>query len=182
MAERLTRAHPADLTVRSAERIIYGIAVPFGEPAEIHELGERYSEVFVRGAFARTIRERGDKVKLLVAHDGHGRLPIGRATLLREDAAGLFAEFKVSRTHAGDEVLELVGDGALDAFSIGFQPIAQRRPAPGRVERTEVRLREVSVVSMPAYEGALIAGVRCAAPLSVEVARRRLDLLRKATS
>ncbi len=58
----------------------------------------------------------------------------------------------------GDEVIELVRDGALDSFSVGFSPKDERRLPDGTVARVEVKLNEVSVVVSPAYAGALIAG------------------------
>ena len=38
----------------------------------------------------------------------------------------MYGEARVSKTAAGDEVLELVRDGALDSFSVCFQPITDR--------------------------------------------------------
>lgn len=175
----ITRAHLADLEVRSDGRTIHGLAVPFDEPTLIVEAGRQYTEVFRRGAFARTIATRGPaKVKLLAVHDRQS-LPIGRAETLVEDARGLLGTFRVSKTAAGDEVLELVRDGALDSLSIGFRPI----PAGDRwsrdrstVERTEVALAEVSVVAWPAYSGAVIEAVRSTRSLPVDAARQRLAL------
>jgi len=181
MSDRLQRYHPADLEIRSDGREIHGIVVPFDAVAEIREHLRTYREVFRRGAFARTIRERGDRVKLLTSHEHATRLPIGRAHELREDAAGVYGRFRVSQTVAGTEVLELVRDGALDAFSVGFVPIRDRdtRDADGPlVERTEVALREVSVVTFPAYEGAAIAGVRSEPAITADEARRRMALAR----
>lgn len=179
---RLVRYHaPSDLEVRSDRRTVHGLVVPFGEVADIHEYGRTYRERFVRGAFERTIRERGERTKLLTSHDGHNRLPIGRAVELREDAAGLFGAFRVSQTQTGDEVLELVRDGALDSFSIGFRPVRERSahdPSGPVVERTEVALREVSVVTFPAYAGAQIAGVRAEPFLTADEARRRVAVAR----
>ena len=57
----------------------------------IVERGQRYAETFRRGAFARSIAERGTKIKLLKQHDREA-MPLGVATLLREDAAGLYGE------------------------------------------------------------------------------------------
>lgn len=178
----LYRAHPADLEVRSTGRTIVGLAVPFDVPARVSDGSHRYTEVFRRGAFARTIAERGPtRVKSLVMHDRQ-RLPIGRAEVLREDPNGLYAELRVSKTDFGDQVLELVRDGALDGLSIGFQPV----PHGDRwsndqttCERIEVRLREISIVDSPAYDDALISAVRAeAAPqVSADVARRRLHIL-----
>lgn len=181
-AERLHRTHTADLEIRGDGRTIVGIAVPYGQETPIAEAGRRYTEVFRRGAFARTITERGAaRVKLLVQHDRQA-LPIGRATLLREDPAGLYGEFHVSATRQGDEVLELVRDGALDAFSVGFQPVPTRdvwNSDRTRVERTEAKLAEVSVVAFGAYAGAVITGVRAQPTMPIDNARRRLDLHRR---
>jgi HK97 family phage prohead protease len=178
MVERLQRCSPSDLEIRGDGRTVVGIAVPYNSPTAIFENGQRFAETFERGSFARTIAERGSRVKFLAQHDRQS-FPLGRATLLREDAAGLYGEFRVSKTTKGDEVLALIADGALDAFSIGFRPVRDRWSADrSAVTRLEARLDEVSAVAFPAYDGALIAGVRSDLPprLSVELARRRLQL------
>lgn len=178
MAERLTRATPADLEIRGDGRTVVGIAVPFDSPTTIAERSGRYLETFTRGSFAKTIAQRKLGVKFLAMHE-RSSLPLGRAQLLREDATGLYGEFRVSKTQAGDEALELIRDGALDAFSIGFSPVRdQWSQDRSSVVRVEARLHEVSAVSFPAYEGALIAGVRSVPQtLSTELAAKRLRLL-----
>ena len=158
-------------------RTIHGLAMPFDQVADVDDGYGRYQEVFRRGAFTRTIAERGPKVKLFTQHGTH-RLPIGRATLLREDSTGLRAAFAVAATQEGDEALELVRSQTVDGLSVGFVPVRERTTVDGVVERLEVALREVSLVWSPAYEGALVAGVRSASsPVSVDVARRRLEIL-----
>lgn len=175
--ERLYRATPVDLELRGDGRTVVGMAMPFDQPTEIRENGYIYTELFRRGAFAKTIKERGPQgVKTFAKHQ-RASLPIGRASVLREDPAGLYAELRVSKTVAGDEVLSLISDGALDGLSIGFAPIKDRKVRDG-VERLEVALHEISVVDYPAYVGATIAGVRSDEHrISPEVAARRLDLL-----
>ena len=112
------------------------------------------------GAFAETIEKRSNRVKFLLNHDRRS-LPLGPAVSLREDPAGLVGEFRVSQTAAGDEALELIRDGALDAFSVGFAPVVDRgTPEQGFVERLEAKLIEVSAVAFPAYDLAAIGGVR----------------------
>lgn len=170
----------AHVRADGAGRTVFGKLAPFGEVVEITEMGRSYQESFERGAFARTIAERGGKVKLLVNHDRGARLPIGRAVELVERVDGLHGSFAVANTRDGDESLELVRSGVVDSFSIGFRPIRDRQRA-GVTVRTEVALYEVSLVGFPAYEGAAIAGVRFAhRSVSVDVARRRLDLLLRA--
>jgi HK97 family phage prohead protease len=164
-----------DLVVRGGNgRTVYGLAVPFDREATVDDGFGRYREVFRHGAFTRTINAGLDRVKFLINHDRQ-RLPIGKAISLREDPAGLIGEFYVSVTREGDDALELVKDGVLDAFSIGFAPI-QERDNKGLVERLEVKLRETSLVAFPAYEGALVAGVRNQTNPFVEELERLLAL------
>jgi HK97 family phage prohead protease len=159
-------------------RTVFGTAVPYGQTVDIEEFGQSYREQFAPGAFARSIRERGSKVKLCVNHESR-KLPIGKATELREAADGLHAAFHVSATRDGDEALQLVRDGVVDSFSVGFRPVRDRRDG-NVVVRVEAALMEVSLVGWPAYEGAGVAGVRTARPaLSVDMARRRLELILK---
>ncbi|ANQ69436.1 HK97 family phage prohead protease [Rhodococcus sp. 008] len=159
-----TRALSSDLEIRSSGdgRTVHGIVVPFDSPTLIRDIDGEYEETFKRGAFARSIAERGDRIKFLSQHQRTSN-PLGRAVLLREDPAGLYGEFQVSATQAGDEALELIRDGALDSFSVGFTPIREAWNR-NKTERThyEAKLNEVSVVSFPAYEAAHIAGVRAA--------------------
>ena len=163
MSEALTRAFVTDIEVRAeAEgRTVSGIVVPFNQVARVSDGGPSYDEAFQPGAFKQAINHMGGnfgRVKLLSQHQVRNN-PLGRATNLREDAAGLYGEFQVSKTRAGDEALELVRDGAIDSFSVGFTGIkAVKRD---RVTwRTEVGIREASLVTFPAYQGASIHGVR----------------------
>jgi HK97 family phage prohead protease len=165
-------------------RTIHGLAVPYNDRALIHDwdyTAKReltYYEEFRLGSFARSISERAHKVRLMVQHD-HRRLPIGRASELREEPDGLHASFDVARTSDGDDVLELVREGVVDSFSIGFRPIRERWENDNKLRiHLEASLSEVSVVANPAYEGAKIAGVRGQVPvISRAAAERRLRLL-----
>ncbi|MDV8008595.1 HK97 family phage prohead protease [Rhodococcus sp. IEGM 1318] len=182
MRNTYTRALSSDLEIRSTGdgRTVHGIVVPYDSPTIIRDVDGEYEETFKRGAFARSIAERGDRIKFLSQHQ-RANNPLGRAVLLREDENGLYGEFRVSATQAGDEALELIKDGALDSFSIGFQAIREQWTR-NRSERThyESKLLEVSVVSFPAYEQAHIAGVRAAQLSQLDSAQlaARLGLLK----
>ena len=171
----ITRAFgQADLSIRSEGdgRTIYGLAVPFDTLTQIRDGEGEYREKFRRGAFAQTINHGAlGRVKLRWLHDRSSST--GVAVELREDAAGLVAAMRVSKTARGDEILELVRDGVLDQFSVGFRPVATSwsdvgvvhgtRDTPGKnvtATRTEVALLEISVVDFAAYDTALIGGVR----------------------
>ena len=157
-----TRAYETDLEIRKDGdgRTVVGIVVPYDVEQRInHSL----TEVFRRGAFSRVI-PNAHRVKLLVSHDAQA-LPIGRATLLREDPGGLYGEFRISKGTRSDDILELVRDGALSEFSIGFQPLKDHRRPDGVIERLAAHLAEVSLVTFGAYgQAAQVAAVRTPSP------------------
>lgn len=158
-------------------RTLYGLAVPFGDTITVNDGGASpYKERFAPGSTSRTARERGHKIRLFTQHDRR-RLPIGRATRLEETARGLEVEFDVANTVDGDDALELVRTGVIDAFSVGFTPIRAHWDGDVLV-RDEVALGEVSLVSDPAYPGALVGGIRSQQlHIPADVAARRLRLL-----
>jgi HK97 family phage prohead protease len=97
-------------------------------------------------------------VKLLYQHKADA--PIGRATMLEERDGGLYGEFRISKTEAGDEALELIRDGVLSNLSVGFQPLKDEK-REGIVNRLKAHLAEVSLVTFGAYgDAAAITAVR----------------------
>ena len=171
----LSHAFPVTFHVRHDDaggdgRTLVGLAVPYDAELEVDDWWDAgYTEVFRKGAFAKTIRDRARPVPLLVSH-AHRSLGIGRAVRLEETDAGLEADFHLTEgVQQADEVLALVADEAIGGLSIGFEPVQDRTTkGPNRtpprdrdlVERTEVVLREVSVCNFPAYAGAGVSGIR----------------------
>jgi hypothetical protein len=153
-------------------RTLEGLAIPFDIEIDVTDDGlDFYTEVFRRGAFAKTITDRSRPVPLLDHHQRRTtRANLGRATSLVETDEGLQVEFHLTEgVQAADEVLALVRDEAIGGLSIGFDPIQHREVrardrAPGAVwdliERSEVALREVSICNYSAYPGARITAVR----------------------
>lgn len=151
-----------DLETRAKERIIRGISVPFDSPTFIRSALEgEFWEEFPRGAFARSINNNPKGFTFNILHDRRTRLPIGVSVVTREDAKGLYQEFKVSDTEAGNEVLALARDGVPLGLSIGFAPVTDSWSADkSRVWRKVAELKETSVVNEPAYAEAQVIGVR----------------------
>lgn len=146
------RSFTPDLQIRSAAqggdgRTIVGLAVPYGQPARIDA---RLVEQFARGAFRGQTRA-AERIPFARDHLAKGGTLIGKTMLLRDDPAGLYGQWRVSRTPAGEETLELVRDGVLDQLSIGFREGQNRRLADGTIERVTAQLREVAVVFQGAY-------------------------------
>jgi len=162
---KLSRAFASPIEIRAGSdgegRTVGGIIVPFDTIATVSDGGKPYREAFQRGAFSAALHNMGGKfgrVKLLSQHQS-SRNPLGMATGIEERADGLYGEFKVSNTRAGDEALELVRDGAIDSFSVGFTP-QKHSVRDGVTWRTTVGLREASLVTFPAYADAVITGIR----------------------
>jgi HK97 family phage prohead protease len=156
-------------------RTVFGTVVPYGQVVTVDDGAGPYQERFEYGAFARSIRERGAKIRLFTNHDTR-KMPVGRAVELVEEPDGLHAAFDIVATRDGDDALELVRSGTVDSFSVGFAGV-RHRMVSGVVVRTEAALREVSLTPMPAYEGATVAGVRSQSlfiPRSVAEARLTL--------
>jgi HK97 family phage prohead protease len=159
-----------ELRANSDGRTIFGIAVPYNIEQRITST---MVEVFRKGVFSEVIKAP-HRVKLLRGHGENNVL--GRATLLKETDNGLYAEFKISKTRAGDEALALVQDGALDQLSVGFMPIKNKKRPDGVMERLKAHLAEVSLVTFGAYgEMASITGMREGQPQLTP----RLDEARK---
>jgi len=179
MSETHYRAFNPDLQVRSGGdgRTVYGIAVPYNAPVRIDE---QLIEQFARGAFNHQL-DRPQRVKFAREHVMMGGSLIGAASLLRDDAAGLYVELRAARTPEGDATLELVRDGALDQLSVAFREGKNRRLGGGVVERTMADLREVAVVMEGAYGDLAVAtGVRSRQSPGPVISDSEMDLRMKA--
>jgi hypothetical protein len=143
-------------------RTITGIVAPYD--AVSYMTPDPAGERIMRGAFKKSIAQRGNRVLLCRSHN-HDR-PIGMARDWIDADAGLSATFTVRAGVAGDEALEDARDGYLGGLSVGFKPLVQSRGQDGAREIREAALLEVSLVSIPAYEGARVLAVRSAQDLS----------------
>jgi len=142
------------------ERTITGLAVPYGQSANI---GGAYEERFVPGA-VRSIED----VKIFYGH-AHDDLPIGKVISGRETEAGFEITAKLTAgVQRADETLALMRDGVLNKFSVGFVPVESERDGQ-TITRKLVDLKEVSVVAFPAYSGATINEVREETEATAEV-------------
>ena len=114
-------------------------------------------DVILPGAFDASLAA-GHKVRFLRQHD-HSRV-LGTVLALKADAHGLHGRFKISRTPLGEETYQLLRDGALDSFSIGYLPDEAEHKDNGVRELKQVTLLEASVVSLPMNPRALVTAVK----------------------
>jgi uncharacterized protein len=145
MTELETRSFEVRLEADTRE--VVGLAVPYGQIAEI---GGMYREQFVPGAI-RSVED----VKLFWQHSE----PIGKILEGRDTEAGFEIRAMISDTPRGQEAYTLLRDGVINKFSVGFMAVEQTRDGD-LVTRTLVDLREVSLVSFPAFAGASVSEVR----------------------
>ena len=92
------------------------------------------------------------KIKLLSQHDM--KKPVGRmiAAETRED--GIYATFKLSRSQAGADALIMAAEGLVSGLSIGAEIIASKPSRDGHTVVTAAKLKEVSLVTEPAFKSA----------------------------
>ena len=133
--------------------LVAGYASTFGNV----DMGQ---DVVMPGAFKSTLAS-GRKVRFLHSHDP--RMVLGVPLALKEDDGGLYGEFKISQTKLGEDTRQLLQDGALDSFSIGY--IAKDYEYEGKGDERvrqlkEVDLLEVSVVAIPMNPAAVVTNVK----------------------
>jgi HK97 family phage prohead protease/HK97 family phage major capsid protein len=145
MTELETRSFEVRLEAETRE--VVGLAVPYGQTADIAGI---YREQFVPGAI-RSVED----VKLFWQHSE----PIGKILSGRDTEEGFEIRAMISDTPRGQEAYTLLKDGVINKFSVGFAPVEQTRDGD-LVTRTLVDLKEVSLVSFPAFTGASVSEVR----------------------
>lgn len=125
-------------------------------------------DIVMKGAFMGSLRTRPfNRVKLLYQHDPSQLL--GKFNEIREDDRGLFVVGKLNKAVAkAQEVHALMLDGALDSMSIGYRTKRDEidRDA-GTRKLIEVDLMEISIVTFPMNEGAMINAVKAGALPSI---------------
>ena len=93
-------------------------------------------------------------IKLFSQHDM--KKPIGRmmAAETRED--GIYATFKLSRSTAGNDALVMAQEGLVSGLSIGAEIVASKPSRDGHTVVSAAKLKEVSLVTEPAFKSAQV--------------------------
>jgi HK97 family phage prohead protease len=106
------------------------------------------------------------KIKLLSQHDM--KKPIGRMTAAETRADGIYATFKLSRSQAGSDSLIMASEGLVTGLSIGAEILASKPSRDGHTVVSSARLKEVSLVTEPAFKSAQILEIAAEEILPVE--------------
>jgi uncharacterized protein len=131
------------------KREISGKIVPMGTG----EIGNTSLGAYVFEAGSIEITDP-TKIKLLSQHDM--KKPVGRmiASEVRED--GIYATFKLSRSQAGTDALIMASENLVSGLSIGAEIKASKPSRDGYTVVTAATLKEVSLVTEPAFKSAQV--------------------------
>ena len=139
----------------TGRREITGIAVPYGVAATV---ADGTSVIFEAGS----LPVEGKAPRLYMNHDSTNA--IGIVTERVDTPEGMMFTAKISKTQAGDEALILAMDGVLDSVSVGVNPIKYTTAKDGTVTVTAADWIELSLVPVPAYQGAVITDIAASIP------------------
>jgi len=131
-------------------RTISGVAVPWGVEATVSD-GQRVK--FERGS----LPVNGRKPKLLKYHDDMA--PVGIVTSRLDTEKGMMFTARISATSEGNDMLELIKDEAVDAVSVGVNPVEYSFDDSGTMVISRADWVELSLVTAPAFKGATITEV-----------------------
>jgi HK97 family phage prohead protease len=151
MNERMT--FPLELKELSENGEFIGIASPYG----IKDLGD---DIVERGAFTKSIAERGNKVRLLDSHQT--RIGIAEVS---ESQTGLMAKGRINLDKqigrdAYSDLKFYQSAGQPMGLSIGFQTVKSDIGDKGVRLLKELKLFEISVTEIPMNESALVTAVK----------------------
>jgi hypothetical protein len=138
-------------------RMVTGVVAPYDEVSYLapDPAGER----IMRGAFKKSIAQRGGQIRLFVGHDHEGAA-VGHAVDWTDDAQGLTGTFRVSPGMRGDQALEDLHNDLYGGLSAAFRPLGVTRGQDGVREVREAMLVGVSLVGAQAYDSARVLAVR----------------------
>lgn len=169
----------ADLEVGGAEgRTVTAYAATFNNRYEVTDQWDgTYLEAIRASAFNKAL-ERSHRVVALFNHgrDLAGRpaeryaMPIGTPVEIRADGKGLLTRTRYAKTPLGDEVLELVRDGAITGYSFRGPIIRSAPPVNSGfglpvIERLELGLIDYGPGTVVANQEAAVVGIRSQALL-----------------
>ena len=143
-------------------REISGLIVPMGTGEVGHtNLG---SAVFEAGSIDVTDIS---KIKLFSQHDMK-KAPLGRMTAAEVRPEGIYATFKLSRSTAGNDALIQIQENLVSGLSIGAEIIASKPSRNGHMVVTAAKLKEVSLVTEPAFKSAQVLEIAAEETIPVE--------------
>ena len=133
------------------------------------------NDIILAGAYTKTLNENGSRVRYCNQH----RIdqPLGKFTELREDGNGLYFVAEIPKTRLGEDVLLLMKNGVINENSVGIMPIVKSYRQDGVRELKEVKLYEISCVTLAANPLAMITDAK--GEIDQDLLSKRFDVLAK---
>lgn len=126
--------------------------------ASVFGVEDYHNDIVMPGAFKKSLRSRPD-IKMLYQHIW--RDVVGMWDSAKEDEKGLFVRGPILDTTLGNDVYKMVKAKAISKMSIGYTPVKWEMDEKKNVRKLlEVELWEVSLVTFPANEDAVITAVK----------------------
>ena len=126
----------------------------------------------IKGSFNRTLKEWGpegmNRIKLVSQHNINK--PVAKIVKMYEDEKGLYMEAQFGTHQDGEDHYRMVKEGILTEFSIGFVGTQKEDNEMGGIDFKQVKLYEVSLVTVAANDEALVTEVK-----SVETDINRIE-------
>lgn len=141
-----------------------GYPVVFNTWTEIDSWEGTFKERILPGALTKTLRERGDQVKVLFNHGMDPQLgdkPLGVPKVQKPDERGLYVEVELDQARSvQEEILPRLRSGSIDGMSFRFS-VVDEEWSKEHTERTikELKLYEYGPVTWPAYQATTV-GIR----------------------
>jgi HK97 family phage prohead protease len=130
-------------------REISGKIVPMGT-------GEIGSTNLGQYTFAANSIEIADPSKIRLLSQHNLQKPIGKMISSETRPDGIYAVFRLSRSTAGSDALIMAQEGLVTGLSIGAEIIASKPSKDGYTVVSQAKLKEVSLVTVPAFASAEI--------------------------
>jgi HK97 family phage prohead protease len=118
--------------------------------------------------FAANSIEIADPTKIRLLSQHNLQKPIGRMTAAETRADGIYATFKLSRSSAGSDALIMAQEGLVTGLSIGAEILASQPSKDGHTVVSSARLKEVSLVTVPAFASSEILEIAAEEVIPVE--------------
>ena len=151
----------ASIECSEERREISGKIVPMGTG----EIGKTNLGAYTFAAGSIEIADP-TKIKLLSQHDM--KKPVGRMVTAEVKDDGIYATFKLSRSQAGSDAMIMASEGLVSGLSIGAEIIASAPSRDGYTVVTAAKLKEVSLVTEPAFKSAEVLEIAAEEATPVE--------------
>jgi HK97 family phage prohead protease len=151
----------ASIECSEERREISGKIVPMGTG----EIGQTNLGAYTFAAGSIEIADP-TKIKLLSQHQISK--PVGRMISAETREDGIYATFKLSRSQAGTDSLIMASEGLVSGLSIGAEIISSKPSRDGYTVVTAAKLKEVSLVTEPAFKSAEVLEIAAEETTPVE--------------